>query len=342
LLLPLLSGNAQERYFYKAGFFGSDATYNPLSVVLNGGYGIIQLEGQSRDFLHFDYRGGARNVWRNLSHPFGAISRYGWGRFLAHEIFPLSLSRKGAQWLPNYQLHLIGGGMTYRAIYEWFAYYDFPAPRMLSIITIAGYHYLNEVIENHGYQGDNVDPIADIYIFDVGSVVLFSFDGVNRFFSEKLNMADWSLMPSIKATGMSLQNNGQNFVIKWKLPLAEKWYLFHYFGLVNLTGATYKLARGSSISCGIGARARMLQMVDETRHQQTVKLAWNAGLFYDRDNSLLLSLIVSGSVNRGVNLNVYPGFLPLGRFSPGVWAVIGDKGKNVFGITYVWPPGIAF
>jgi hypothetical protein len=83
-------------------------------------------------------------------------------------------------------------------------------------------------------------------------------------------------------------------------------------------------------------------MVDETRHQQTVKLAWNAGLFYDRDNSLLLSLIVSGSVNRGVNLNVYPGFLPLGRFSPGVWAVIGDKGKNVFGITYVWPPGIAF
>ena len=332
---------AQERYFYKGLGYGSESIYNPVSLILNGGYGILQYDGYSHDILHLPYRAGGDNVWRNLSDPFSVISRYGWKNFASHELFPLSLNKKGAQWLPNYKLHLIGGGMSYRMMYEWYDQHHFKRPRILSIATMGVYHYLNEVVENSDYRGDNVDPIADIYVFDVAGVALFSFNGVSRFFGERLNLSDWSMMPSFDIDEFTIQNQGQNFSVRWKPSFTHKWRLFYYFGNLGLSGLSYSLTDSTSISAACGARAKTRYVVDEATHRQTVELVWNGGFFYDRNNSLMFSLLLSGMDEKRMNINVYPGFMHIWRLSPGLWLNADKNGRLMFGITTVWIPGLA-
>jgi hypothetical protein len=332
--------SAQERYFYKSRDFGSEALYNPISLVVNGGYGIMQFDRRSHDIVHFPYRESWRNLARNLGDPYGVISRYGWGNFISREILPLSLRKAGAQWLPNYKLHLIGGGMSYRMTAEWYETHGFPRPRLFSLATMAAYHLLNEVVENENYIGDNVDPIADLYFFDIAGIILFSFDGVSRFFADRLNLADWSAMPSYRFRDTSIRNHGQNFSVKWRTPFHDRWHLFYCFGNLGLTGLSYKRADGTAISLAAGAVAKEQVIVDKFSHRLTVNLVWNCGLFYDRDNSLLASLQVCGLESRMVVINLYPGMLRRGRFSPGLWLSIDRQGRPLFGVATAFSPGI--
>ena len=108
---------------------------------------------------------------------------------------------------------------------------------------------LREWYDENGYStGDNVDPIADIYVFDIGRIILFSFDNVNRFFSRTLNLADWSLQPSISVFNGTLRNNGQYFSIKWKFPSSAHWHLFYYFRLDGVLGTSHKWGDGAVLS----------------------------------------------------------------------------------------------
>jgi hypothetical protein len=57
--------------------------------------------------------------------------------------------------------------MTFTAMKEWYEYYNFPAPVVASITTMAIYHLLNEVVENGTFSGYNrtfnyVDPRSGI------------------------------------------------------------------------------------------------------------------------------------------------------------------------------------
>jgi hypothetical protein len=331
---------AQQRYFYKGRNFGSEALYNPIYLLLNGGYDILQLQGHDRNIFNFNYAAGVKNVFKNLGDPFGVIKRTGTKNFFYNELFPIDFARKGAQWWPNYQLHLIGGGMTYTAAKEWYEENKFPIPAFFSVLTMASYHLLNEVVENGNYAGDNVDPVADIYFFDIGGIILFSFDGVNKFFSEKLNLSDWSLQPSFVLKENTLQNNGHYFSIKWKFPFSESWSLFYYFGMNGLTGLSYKFEDGSALSIGAGLRAKEFETLDQSINKKTISLTWNAGLFYDMDNSLLTSLHLSGLTDYAINLNIYPGVIRIDKFSPGAWLVVRKDGKFIFGITTIWAPGL--
>lgn len=331
---------AQERYFYKGNNFGSEALYNPVYLLLNAGYDILQLQGHNRKIFEFNYYTAAKNVFKNLGNPFGVIKRTGIENFINNELFPIRLTRKGAQWWPNYQLHLIGGGMTYTATKEWYEEKNFPLPVMFSVLTMSSYHLLNEIVENGNYIGDNVDPVADIYFFDLGGIILFSFDGVNKFFSRELNLSDWSLQPSFVIHDKTLHNNGQYFSIKWKFPFANSWHLFYYFGMNGLTGLSYKFEDGSAVSFGAGLRAKEFEVLEQNTNRKTISLTWNAGLFYDLDNSLLTSIHISGLTDYTMNINVYPGLIRIGRFSPGLWMVLNKTGKFIFGITTIWAPGL--
>lgn len=340
ILMLQVSISAQQRYFYKGRNFGSEALYNPVYLLLNGGYDILQLQGHDRNPLKFNYEAGAKNIFKNLGDPFAVIRRTGTKNFFSNELFPIDFTRKGAQWWPNYQLHLIGGGMTYTATKEWYEENKFPFPSLLSILTMGSYHLLNEIVENGNYVGDNVDPVADIYFFDIGGIVLFSFDGVNKFFSEELNLSDWSLQPSFVLKENTLHNNGHYFSIKWKFPFSESWSLFYYFGMNGLTGLSYKFEDGSAVSFGAGLRAKEFQTLDQSINKKTITLTWNAGLFYDLDNSLLTSLYVSGLTDYAINLNIYPGVIRMDKFSPGAWLVVRKDGKYIFGVTTIWVPGL--
>lgn len=332
---------AQEKYFYTGKNYGSEALYNPLYLILNGSYDILQLEGMSKDITKYPYAYAADKVFYNLTHPFEAINKYGWGNFIMNEIIPLNFNRKHSQWWPNYNLHLIGGGMSYVRTQEWYEHHGFSNPQILSIATMIGYHFLNEIVENGNYDGPNIDPISDIYIFDLGGIILFSFDSVKEFFSKELNLNDWSYMPAFSLTDGTLQNNGQYFVIKYRLGEQTPWHLFYFFGLDGIIGATYKFEDGRALSAGFGFRGKKRILEDHLTNRQSVSLAWNVGLFYDYNNSLMASMFFSGMFNDFFHLNIYPGILKFGDFSPGLLFVLSQDGKPTIGITTMWAPGIA-
>lgn len=332
--------NSQQRYFYKGRNYGSEALYNPIYLLLNDSYDILQIQNHNRKIFEFNYAAGAKNVFKNLANPFGVISRSSIKDFISSQLLPIELTRKGAQWWPNYQLHLIGGGMNCAAIKEWYEEKNFPIPALLSYLTIGSFDLLNEIVENGNFVGDNVDPIADLYIFDLGGMILFSFEGVKRFFSQELNLSDWSLQPSFIFGKNELHNSGQYFSIKWKFPFSSKWHLFYYFGMNGLTGLSYKFEDGSAISVGAGLRAKQFEVLDQTMNKKTITLTWNAGVFYDLNNSLMTSLHVSGLTDYTINLNIYPGIICIGNFSPGIWTVLQKDGKVILGITTIYAPGL--
>jgi hypothetical protein len=341
-IVSVCDAQAQAPYFYKGRNYGSEAMYNPISLVLNAGFDMIQVS-HDRDITRIPFYAGGKNVFRNLGNPFGAISRYGWEDFLRDQVIPLGLSKDNGQWWPNYTLHLVGGGMTYVAMTEWYEAHEFPEPKLFSMLSMVSYHLVNEITENGAYEGDNVDPIADIYLFDLGGIVLFSFESVQRFFSEELNLADWSLQPSFSLRNLNLHNNGQFFSVKWKFPFSERWHLFYYFGTNGVGGLSYKRDDGSFISVGIGLVAKDLIDLDKLTNKKTLDLVPNIGVFYDVGNSLMASLSVSKKTDYMVNVNIYPGLLKIGDFSPGFWMSLSSDARPIIGVTTsLLPVGIAY
>ena len=134
----------QDGYFYKGRDYGSEAVYNPVSLILNGGFDMVQVD-RNRDLSKISFHTGAKNVLSNLGDPFTAINNYGWWNFLKDQVIPISLDKSNSQYFPNYTLHLIGGGMTYVATKEWYEYHNYPYPVLFSLLTMASYHFINEV-----------------------------------------------------------------------------------------------------------------------------------------------------------------------------------------------------
>jgi hypothetical protein len=324
-------------FFYKGYDYGNQSIYNPMYVLLNGGFDMIQV-GNKRDIKNFPYGTAIKNIWKNLSDPFTPIKNYGWWNFIKDQVLPLSLSKRNAQFFPNYTLHLIGGGMEYAALKEWYEYHKYPYPQWLSAFSVMFYHWVNEVAENGPYVGDDVDPIADIYIFDIGGILLFTSESVKRFFAEDLNLADWSQQPSISLRNGELHNNGQFFSVKWKLPFTHSLYAFYYFGTNGVGGLSYKFADGTALSVGVGLAASDLILLDEKTNKKTLGLVGNFGVFYDKNNSLLASLSVTIKTDYMINVNVYPGLFKIGGVSPGLWGAYSQDGNIILGCAFTWFP----
>lgn len=318
---------------------------NPGSLIINGGFDILQSATHSRDISTINFNEGATNLWRNLRDPFTQINKFGWHRFISQEVFPLSLNLEKAQWFPNYTLHLIGGGMDTRMMYEWFIYHEMPYPALWAGLTSAAYHFINESVENDAFVGPNVDPISDIYIFDLGGSILFTSDAVAEFFSETLHMTSWPGMPAWNPTYNTLENNSQFYIMKYKLPFTERTSLFYHFGDNGMLGLSYLQDNNESITMSAGFATRELRTVDVTNGARTVtvSLGWIAGIFYDRDNSLLASFMASNRVNEKLRLNLYPGVIDLFGGSVGFFASIGRGNHFIAGITMQLSPiGLAY
>jgi len=335
----------QEHYFYTGKDYGSESLFNPLSLIINGGYDVTQLQLVPNTISGHPYGRMTKNVVDNLFvHPFQTIDKYGWNLFLRTEFLPLSFNVEELQWIPNYQQHLIGGGMLYTAMKEWYELHNFPAPWLMSSITVMGQHFFNEVMETGPYEGYSVDEISDIYIFDLGGILLFSFDNVNKFFSRTLNLSDWSLQASVALPDGRI-NAGQYFSMKWKFPFSEDYSLFYRYGMGALFGVSKKVnSAGDNISLGLGFKSKHLIDLSNTIRQRTIATSWHVGIFYDRNNSLMASFVLSGVKEYFCMIDVYPGIIKYGSFSPGIWSVIGRNGKLTLGFTtkYVFSLGYEF
>jgi hypothetical protein len=327
-------GNAY--YFYQGLPYGSQALIHPLRLVLNGGWGITQLDNRDNRIFRIHYRAGFSNVWHNLSNPFQSIEQRGWKDFMEREVLPFSLKPGQAQYWPNYMQHLVGGGMSYRMMVEWFRYHGYGHPKWSAAATIAVYHGLNEAVENDDYVGFSTDPIADLYIFDPLSILFFSSERVSRFFGTRLHMADWSYQPLFNPFEETLENNGQNFAVRYHPPGWDRVAFFYHWGTHGEFGLSYRRANGDNVSFGVGGQAK--DLVDITKGLSTVKLAVSAGLFYDRNNSLLASLLFARTKDYQARLNVYPGVFQLAGLSPGLLAALRRDGEALVGITLVTRP----
>jgi len=337
---------SQDQYYFYHGLdYGSESTINPGSIIINAGFDILQSATHSRVLSTMKLGTGFYNVWENVKNPFVPIKDYGWGRFLGQEVFPTSLSLDRAQYFPNYTLHLVGGGMDSRMMYEWFKYYEVPYPTLMAGLTIATYHFVNEAAENDKFVGPNVDPLADLYIFDIGGVILFSSDAVKEFFSTTLNMTAWPGQPAWNPRFNTIENQGQYYVIRYHLPFTERTSLFYHFGDNGMLGLSFKQNNDESISVGGGFAARELRVVDSRNGTRTesVTLGWIAGIFWDRSNSLLMSFMASDRVNEKEVFNVYPGMVSIYGFKPGMFVSLGGANQVVAGITMrYFPFGIAY
>jgi len=319
-------------YFYQAHRYGVQDLYNPAYLIANGGFDIMQAQGYERELADLKWRSSFRNVNDNLIHPISTINFVGWKPFITHEIFPLNWTTEGSQWIPNYFLHLLGSGMEYRMMTEWYRHYKVPVPKLFSVVTVFTMHYLNEVVENNDKTGPNTDPIGDWYLFDVAGVLLFNSIPVSRFFSEKLHMADWSLMPAFSFRDYSIQNPGQYFIYKWEIPRNRKWAIFMRWGMGTQGGVTYKVKGENALTLSAGVRSGRLSFVDKEKNILTSSVSWTTFLAWDKNNTPLATLQICGNDDYTFLANVYPGVIKLGKFSPGVWALAGIDGTGAFGI----------
>ena len=321
------------RYFYFGYDYGTQSLYSPLWVFVNRGYDVLQDRVASRNVFDLEYRQNAGNVLDNLAHPFSRIPEFGWKAFVTQELLPLSYTKDTVRWVPNYALHLIGGGTTYTALTEWFQAHDVPLPRVFSALTVLAAAFLNETIENKGVVGTNTDCIADIYFFDLGGILLFSFDAPNRLFSHYVTISDWSLQPTFTLPQGELHNQGNYFAAKWPLPFYPRLRLFTWFGEATTGGLSFAINEELSVSAVVGGAAVHLVNQNTGSVRNTVDFARTAAVFIDRRNSLLASLQVTDVDDYFIHLNVYPHALTPRGPAAGFWAVIDRHGRAAVGIS---------
>jgi hypothetical protein len=333
LLLPAVQAIADEAYyFYRGRSYGTEGLVHPLRMILNGGYGIMQLDNRDGEIFEVDYAQGWHNTWQNISDPGYAIQDRGWEDFFRREIIPVSFNYGRAQYWPNYTLHLIGGGMSYRLMREWYRYNDFGHERLWAASTLGVYHVLNEVVEHANRQGPNTDPVADLLIFDPLGLLLFESDRVSNLFGNRLHMAEWPYQPAYDPQHRVIENNGQNFVLKYPVPGTNNWDFLYHFGTHGEAGLSRRLTSGHAISAGIGLKAKRL--IDLGDNLNSVDLALAGGIFLDHENSLLASLLLASTKDYKARLNVYPGLRGPGTWPFGFFAALSREDEPVAGITF--------
>ncbi len=340
---PTAPQTAPAPRFYTDKSYGSEAEFNPLTEILNEGFDITQTNGQDRHVFRRNYTVGAANVWRSVWHADETYRFYGYRRALVNEWLPLTAPNNngGGAWVPNYEYHLVGSGMVFVRMKEWYEQHGIPHPELLSFATMMTAHYTNEVLENGLSKLPNEDATTDLLIFDMGGMAIWRIGAVQRFFSGPVELTNWPGQPSIDVNSGTLQNAAQQFVLRASLPHSQRWKVFYDFGMSSLLGLSYKRASGDALSLAVGTDAVDNPVVDPRTGAKGATLAFKAGMFYDRNGSLLASVQAgSRSDNAVFNVNVYPGVVRLGGLRPGLWIQVPRTGGIRFGVASRWGFGL--
>ncbi|MBN1894630.1 hypothetical protein JW906_09045 [bacterium] len=329
-----------SRFFYSGKDYGSESLVHPLTLILHGTFGILQLENRSKNPFDVPWESSWKNVRDNLSHPLRAVKAYGIRNFLLEQVVPFSVNSHQSYYWPNYTLHLIGGGMSYRMMREWYEQHHYPGAAYWSVATITAYHLFNEIVENNTFQGNNVDPIADLYLFDPLGILLFSRDGITGFFSEVLNLSDWSYQIGYDPWNRVLLNNGQNFMMRWRIPKSRRWHLFYHFGNHGEMG--FSLRRNETDYWSLAAGFSSSRLFDAKNRQGilelTTQLVGSIGFFYDRNKSLLFSIQYAQKDQNTLRINIYPGLVRLPFGNAGFFFTLDRDRRGSAGITLPFLP----
>ena len=319
----------EPRYFYHGYSYGSDATFHPVSELINGAFGIQQISSNWVPLDEVDWRQGFDVTWESITHPGSTVRAYGTEDFFKDEVVPGTLGWNNLQYVPNYFLHLMGGGARHRGFVEWYGAHDFFVPWAWAWGTTIAHAFAVEAVEHHATTGPTVDPVADMFIFDPAGALLFSNDTVARFFSQTLHMGIWSGQPAYNPVANTFENAGENYGLHLFLRDSHRVGLFSYWGMSHLFGVT---VRGGSLfdwSVGVGGAVDELEELDRGNGTTSLsaRVKFDAGAFIHRDGSLLASIQVSQAWSQAFRMTLYPGMFSVAGLSPGLYT--GVRGDDV-------------
>lgn len=301
----LAHGVELESLFAKPTRWGSDAQFNPVSMVLNEGWDITQLENRENRLAVLNGSAAFQRLGRTMSHPLSSIRREGPGSFFFSEIVPTSLRAEKAQWIPNYQLHLVGGGILNVKAEQWYRDNGYASPKLMALATSASAWVLNEASEISQSSSDySTDPVADLLFFDLAGVLVFQSPAVRGIVFGRMEAMNWPLQPGLDPRDGRVLNAGQYYAFKLPLPSTRDWKFFYHMGLGNIAGLSRRIGAGHSLSVGGGAHATRIVHIDSTR--SSAALAPKIGVFWDHDNSLWASVFYNSQSVQRFSVQIYP------------------------------------
>jgi hypothetical protein len=325
-------------FFVKGRDYGTDAVAGPLNAILNKGFAVAQWEGSDRAIFSYPY--GWRAVWNSVRDPGPAMERAGgWSRVLRRHVVPLAGDEfRDGQWVPNYFGHVLEGGLTYRGLLEWNRLKGVPLPTLSALIVTQFAAVVNEAYETpvgpDPWVQDNgtAGTFMDLALFDPLGMFLFHHDGVARFYAQKLGGTLWPRQGSIALPGGLVMNNGQGIVMRLGLGFTDKVRLFFRGGVGAQAGLSFPRDDGLEVALSVGAESysRVLSLDDQV---ESAKFGLTAGLWVDRGGSLLMSATWDFYTDRRLSVDVFPGIIKIGGFTPGVWLVVNNEGRPFLGLT---------
>jgi hypothetical protein len=327
------AARAPTHQFYANRPYGSESQFNPFSLIVNGGFDELRVH-KNRNIFDIPYGAGFHAVFYSITHPEPVLRHYGYERWLTHEVLPLSAKHAGGgQWTPNYELHLFAGGMTYYRTVEWYEQHGLVShPRLAAGFTVFTWHLITEMIETNGICCEDEDGLTDLYLFDTGSILLWNQAWVRRLFSGRVEFTDWPGQPTLAVPSNRLENAYMLAMLRVPLPHTESWKVMTVMGSTFLVGASARVGQGLWLSAAGGYDPNENPLIDPKTGARTVTLLPSGGVFLDRNGSLLASFISRGGATNGPTLNIYPGVIGSGAWSPGVWAQSIHGGGYRFGV----------
>jgi len=312
--------------------FGSAALVAPGAMLLNRGMSTLVYASTERRLGSIRWAHGGRSVQDALAHPVAAIERSGgWGRWFRHEFASDSWNVWTWAWTANYGGHVLAGGITYRVAAEWFAQRGVPHPRLTGAVFTWGLGLVNEVLESQHHERGMATTVGGLYVFEPLGILLFSFDGVARFFGDRLEAADWSPQAAVTFPDGAVRNVAQVISYKVPLPFTRRAKLLFLIGQISTTGLQVEMGGGYALGGTVGF-AGQDQVVDPTTSFERLVAQTSGGLYLSRTNSLLASAVV-GQGSQPLALNLYPGVLP-GRLRDfGIWLTVQEDGPVSFGFS---------
>ena len=324
LLLFLLATRAfaDTPLIYRPSAIGSDWGFNPLSHYLNLAFDTAQNPyyfSQSRFFANHGV------LWERIKNPAVSIERDGgFGVFAGNEIY-------GFRALPNYTLHLLGGGYDYRWLSEWYEAHHVPWPYVLAFFNAYLANIGNEALETSASQVNASDHIADLFLFDLAGKFLFLNDSVVHFMHDKFQMRAWHFQPALNLRLLRIDNAGSNYIFRPYL-FGETFRPFIHLGMALLGGVSIRLWEEESLTLAAGVAP-----TDPLVFKGDPMVA----LFWDRKDALLASLTVKGSNATLFRLNVYPDFVDTGSLRTGFFLSFAKDHEIILGLSVNMPVGIS-
>lgn len=324
-------------YFWRGNDFGTDAYAGPFDVLLNRGMAVAQWEDLSRDLNEIDFQWEAvRRSMFESSVPVSAAG--GWREVLSQHVFPFDEENfRRANWVPNYAGHVIEGGISYRRLAEWNRAQGVPFSHLTAAVTSYAAAIVNEAYEmptGPGFATQDGTPGAtvDLLIFDPLGMLLFSFDAPARFFANTLGANVWPTQAAITLDDAWVVNNGQAAIFKLPLPWTDV-RLFMRAGMGFEAGLTLPRPDGLNVNLAAGFQSRT-RFVDPFDQTESINQSFSAGLWLDRDNTLVASFTYDEKTDRRFAVNVFPGSLELGVLGkPGFFAFLDSDGRPFFGFS---------